>query len=169
MTTILAIASLLAAAPAATSTHAKPRSNLGFHSSRFVVAGRLNRGLASTAMRGEGFALEAAGHRYRVHPALIAAIAGVESSYGAAPCSSNPRNVWGLGSCLASWVPRFGSAREAAAFFARWFRSRFAGARTPYDLHGYCVTSSGADCPGWADKVAWNMRALGFGEGLDYR
>lgn len=157
--TLTLIAALVATYAASAATHhRKPH-----HSRGYLLAVQLNRALASTPMRGTGWALATEGRAAGVHPAFIAAVAGKESSYGAQPCRANRMNVWGLSSCRRGWaVPQFRTWRQAIRFFAHWFQSRFAYARTPYDVHGYCVTGSGADCPSWAADVAYRMRALGF-------
>lgn len=112
-------------------------------------------------MAGTGWALVTEGRRWNVHPAFIAAVAGLESSYGAHVCQAY--NGWGLGSCPQLWSPpTFRSWRDGIRFFAGWFHGRFGQARTPWDVHGYCVTASGADCPSWASSVAYRMRLLGF-------
>lgn len=157
---VIALLVLLCLAARAGSTPVK-------HSPRYQVAAQLNRGLAGTPMAGTGFALEAAGWRYRVHPAFVAAVAGVESTYGAAVCERF--NAWGLGSCGRAWrPPAFPSWKHAYDYFARFIRDRWPSALTPYDFHGYCVTPAGDDCPTWPGKVAANMRRLGFGETLRY-
>lgn len=143
----------------------KPRPKLQ-HSARFLVAQQLNIGLAGTPMRGLGFKLEAAGHRYGVHPAFIAAVAGLESSYGAEGCRDNRLNAYGLGSCRAScarwarsWVPCFNTWGQSIGFFARWFVSRWRPGTSVWTV-GYTF------CPPcgfrWGSKVAYNMRRLGF-------
>jgi hypothetical protein len=119
------------------------------------VVHALNRGLYDTPMANTGRELEAAGHKHHVHPALIAAIAGTESSFGAAGCSGNPKNAFGLSSCGAGWhVPYFETWAEAYTFMARFLTSRWPHARTAYDYHGYAACSS---C--WGNKVAYWMRA----------
>lgn len=131
------------------------------HSLGYLIAAQLNLGLRDTPMRGTGFALVGEGKRWNVHPAFIAAVAGVESSYGAAYCQRY--NGWGLGSCPQLWhPPTFRSWRDGISFFARWFRGRWPRSSSPYDVHGYCVDRYGNDCPTWPGKVAYNMRRLGF-------
>lgn len=160
MTATIAAAVLAGVPFAPHSTAATPKPK---HNPRYQVATQLNQQLGGTPMANTGFALEAAGWRYGIHPAFMAAVAGIESAWGRLACSTNRRNIWGLGSCGASWSPPyFPSARAAAFYYARFLRDRWPSARTPYDFHGYCVTPSGADCPTWASKVAWNMERLGF-------
>jgi hypothetical protein len=109
-------------------------------------------------MRGTGFALVTEAKQWNIHPALIAAIAGTESSYGAAACRNQPYNAYGLASCGTSWrVPYFASWRDSFRFMARFLATRWPGAHTPWDLRGYAACDS---C--WAAKVAWHMRRLGF-------
>lgn len=134
---------------------------------RASVALKLNRGLRGTPMRGLGFLLEREGRRAGVHPAFIAGVAGVESSYGAAMCL--PYNAWGISSCGNAWrAPTFGSWREGIRYAARFFKRQWPSARSPWDFHGYCVDRYGNDCPTWPGKVAANMRRLGFGATVSY-
>lgn len=148
LTALIALLTLTAAAEAK-----RPH-----HNHRFQVAAQLNRGLSGTPMANTGFALEAAGWRWHVHPALIAAIAGTESSFGAAACSGNPRNAFGLSSCGSGWsVPYFHSWRQAYQFMGRFLSSRWPSARTPWDYHGYAACSS---C--WGTHTAQWMNHLGF-------
>lgn len=126
---------------------------------------RLQRGLAGTPMAGTARELEAAGRRYRVHPAFIAAIAGTESSFGFAACHSNRFNAFGLSSCGAGWrVPNFQSWGEAYEFMGRFLSSRWPAARTTYDYHGYAANSDS-----WGRKCAYYMQArFGYGSGVRY-
>lgn len=126
---------------------------------------RLNRGLNGTPMEGTGKDLEQAGRRYHVHPAFIAAIAGTESSFGAAPCSSNRFNAYGLANCQGIWsVPAFRSWADSYLFMARFLSSRWPHARTTYDFHGYAACD---DC--WGRKTAEHMRArFGVGSSVVY-
>lgn len=135
------------------------------HSPRYQVAAQLNRGLAHTPMANTGFALEAAGHRHHVSPFFIAAIAGTESSFGAAACTGNPRNAFGLASCGTGWrVPYFPSWAAAYEFMGAFLTSRWPRARTTYDFHGYAACSS---C--WGAKTAEHMRArFGVGPTVTY-
>lgn len=142
--TLAALIALLLTADA----HAGKRSD---------VARQLNANLAGTPLAGKGWLLEAEGHRAGVHPAFIAAVAGLESAWGRLPCRANSKNLWGLGSCDRAWqVPHFATWRQAIRYFARFVRTRWPYARTPYDLHGYC------ECGSWGSRVAWNMDRLGF-------
>lgn len=139
---------VFALAPAA--AHAGDRSD---------VARKLNQGLAGTPMHGLGYVLEAEGRKQGVHPAFIAAAAGLESAWGRLACRGNPYNVWGLGSCDRAWrVPHFGSWRQAIRYYARFIRQRWPRAYKPYDLYGYCECGAVS----WGSRVAWNMRRLGF-------
>lgn len=120
------------------------------------VVSTLERGLAGTPMAGTGKLLEEQGRRYRISPYFMAAVAATESSLGRASCRNNPRNVWGLASCVNSWaVPYFDSWREAISFYARFLASRWPRHSTPYSFRGYAACS---DC--WARKVSYWMRAL---------
>ncbi len=131
---------------------------------RVAMWRRLDAGLDGTPMGGTGRDLEAAGRRYGIHPAFIAAIAGTESSFGAAPCASNRFNAYGLANCGSIWgVPAFRSWRDSYLFMGRFLSSRWPGARTPFDFHGYAACSS---C--WGSKTEWWMRAR-FGVGPEVR
>lgn len=116
---------------------------------------RLNSGLAGTPMAGTGRELEAAGRRHHVSPFFIAAIAGTESSFGAAACSGNPKNAYGLSSCTSGWrVPYFRSWAESYEFMSRFLTSRWPNATSTYSYSGYAACSS---C--WGAKNAYWMRA----------
>lgn len=111
---------IASAAPYTAQAKQKPK-----HSPRYLVVQQLEQQLAGTPMAGTGYALEAAGWRYKVHPAFIAAAAGLESAWGRLACSGNRWNLWGLGSCDRYWkVPHFRTAREAYDYYARFLRSR---------------------------------------------
>lgn len=119
---------------------------------------RLNRGLAGTPMAGTGRELEAAGRRYHIHPAFIAAIAGTESSFGAAMCGNY--NAYGLANCRGIWgVPTFRSWGDSYMFMAAFLTghtsvsSGWPKARTTYDYNGYAACSS---C--WGAKTEMYMR-----------
>jgi hypothetical protein len=129
-------------------------------SARGSMINRLNRGLDGTPMEGTGGELEQAGRRYGIHPAFIAAIAGTESSFGAAACRNNRYNAFGLSSCGSGWsVPWFRSWADAYDFMARFLTGRtnvtsgWPNARTTWDYHGYAACSR---C--WGDKTAYWMR-----------
>jgi hypothetical protein len=159
VTTIVLAVSLVFTSIAAAKRHVAHRG----HSHGYQLAVLLNRGLAHTPMRGTGFALVVEAKKQNINPALIAGIAGTESSYGAAACWSNRFNAFGLGSCSGSWVPAFGSWRDAYRYMAGFLRSHWPTARSPYDLHGYAACDS---C--WADHTAGHMRELGFGIGFSF-
>jgi hypothetical protein len=102
-----------------------------------------------------GYQLEAAARKYRVSPYLIAAIAGTESSFGAAACRNNRYNAFGLSSCGSGWhVPSFRSWQEAYVFMAKFLSDRWPHAKSTYDFHGYAACSS---C--WGAKTAYWMKA----------
>jgi hypothetical protein len=156
--TLTLIALLLATAAAArTPKHISPKRENLVHA--------LNRGLYDTPMANTGRELEAAGHKHHVHPALIAAIAGTESSFGAAACSGNPRNAFGLSSCGRGWhVPYFQTWAQAYTFMARFLSQRWPHARTAYDYAGYAACSS---C--WGAKTAsWMRSRFGVGPSVTY-
>lgn len=151
-----------------TAAQASPHPNR-ISAAREHVVHLLNDGLAGTPMAHTGRQLEAAGWKWHVHPAFIAGVAGIEAAWGRLACRDNRFNAFGLGSCGTAWSPpTFRSWAAAYDYMARFIHSRWPSARTPYDMHGYCVTSSGADCPDWPAKVAWNMERLGFGPSLRY-
>ena len=153
----LAIALTLIAPTAATA--AKPHAN-----PRVQTARTLNRALAATPMAGTGWKLEQTGHRWKIHPALIAAIAGTESSFGRVPCRNDRFNSYGLASCTNSWpVPRFRSWAHSFQFMGKFLSERWPRARTPFDYRGYAACS---DC--WGRKTAYWMKWLGFGSSVRY-
>lgn len=116
----------------------------------------LNRGLAGSPMSGTGESLERWGRYYRVSPYFMAAVAATESSLGAAACSNNHYNVWGLSSCGSGWyVPSFRSWDEAIHFYARFLTSHWPRHSTPYSFQGYAACSS---C--WGAKTSEWMRRL---------
>lgn len=155
----IALAYAASAASKPRPTHVSP--------ARERVVHMLNAGLAGTPMAGTGRQLEASGWKHHVHPAFMAGVAAIESSWGRAVCERF--NAWGLGSCGRAWhPPAFRSWAHAYDYYARFLRERWPRARTPYDFHGYCVTPSGADCPTWARDVTWNMDRLGFGPSITY-
>jgi hypothetical protein len=129
-----------------------------------AILRKLRRGLAGTPMAGTEAALEAAGRRWHIHPAFIAAIAGTESSFGAAACSGNPRNAYGLSSCTTGWaVPYFNSWAASYEFMGRFLTSRWPGATTPYSYRGYAACS---DC--WGRSVSGHMARFGVGNSVVY-
>lgn len=127
-------------------------------------------GLAGTPMSGSEGDLVRAAKRWHISPFFIAAIAGTESSFGAAACSSNRFNAFGLSSCGSGWrVPNFQSWYEAYDFMGRFLTgntsvtSGWPNARTTYDYHGYAACS---EC--WGRKTAQHM-ASRFGVGPEVR
>lgn len=124
------------------------------------MAQRVNRGLRGTPMAGLGFELEAAGWRFKVAPAFVAAIAGIESTFGAAKCGMNPFG----------WQPycAFSSYREAIWAVTGGLRRNYIdrGLGDPWSIgHIYCPPCGSR----WGDKAAWFMRArFGVGPGVIY-
>ena len=113
----------------------------------------LNRGLSGTPMEGLGRVLRDEGRRMNVSPYFIAAAAGTESSFGAAGCSGNPRNVWGLAACDGRWsVPYFNSWEEAIHYYAEFIANRWPSATSPYHFYGYAACDA---C--WGRKTAMWM------------
>lgn len=104
------------------------------------IVQRLNAGLRGTPMSGLGRTLRDIGRRYNVSPFFMAAAAGTESSFGAAGCGNNPKNVWGLAACDGRWhVPYFNTWEEAIGFYAQFIRSHWPNATSPYHLYGYAA------------------------------
>jgi len=133
-------------------------------SGRQAVVRLLHRGLAGTPMSGSEADLEAAARQYGVSPFFIAAIAGTESSFGAASCRGNPYNAFGLASCGSSWrVPYFPTWRSAYLFMGRFLTDRWPSATTTHHFYGYAACSS---C--WGEKTAYHMQAR-FGVGSSVR
>lgn len=126
---------------------------------------RLRAGLTGTHMAGSERALEAAGRRWHISPYFIAAIAGTESSFGAAGCSGNPKNAYGLSSCTTGWsVPYFSSWEASYEFMGKFLTSRWPSARTTFDYHGYAANSQK-----WGAKTAYWMKAkFGVGPSVSY-
>jgi hypothetical protein len=128
------------------------------------IVRRLNAGLAGTPMAGLGAILEAEGRRYGISPFFIAAAAGTESSFGAASCGNNPKNVWGLAACDGRWyVPYFNTWTEAIGFYARFLTSRWHGHSTPYSFTGYAACDA---C--WGRKTSQHMGRFGVGNSTRY-
>ena len=117
---------------------------------RSDVAKRLNHGLAGTPLAGYGWEFEAAGWRYNVSPFLVAAIAGTESSFGAAACGGN---AWGINSCATS----FGSFSEGLWYTTRLLR------RFYIDLGFDTIWKIGARYA--ACGACWARHTLGFMQG----
>lgn len=137
------------------------------HRTAHILAA-LRRGLTGTPMQGTERALEAAGRRWHISPAFIAAIAGTESSFGAAACRDKDDNLtfnaYGLASCGTSWhVPSFATWAASYQFMGRFLTSRWPHARTTYDYHGYAACAS---C--WGRKTAEHMRRFGAGPTVVY-
>ena len=126
---------------------------------------RLRAGLTGTHMAGSERALEAAGRHWGISPYFIAAIAGTESSFGAASCAGAPFNAYGLASCGSSWhVPSFSSWGDSYEFMGEFLTSRWPHATTTYSYSGYASCSS---C--WGAKTAYWMKAkFGMGPSVSY-
>jgi hypothetical protein len=128
------------------------------------VVRRLDAGLAGTPMAGLGAILEAEGRRYGISPYFMAAAAGTESSFGAAGCSNNPTNVWGLAACDGRWhVPYFPTWESAVGFYARFLASRWRGHSSPYSFTGYAACDV---C--WGRKTSEHMGRFGAGTSTRY-
>lgn len=145
----------LAAIPAETAAAAAPPK----HSPRFLNARRLNAGLAGTPLAGYGFDFEAAGWRYNVNPFFVAAIAGTESSFGAAACGGN---AWGIASCGMTF-PTF---HEGLWYTTKLLREHYLGkglltlvaVGTKYAACGTC----------WAASTERHMRRFSAAPPLTY-
>jgi len=113
------------------------------HSHRYQVAARLARGLRGTPLAGYGFAFEAEGHRWNVNPAMVAAIAGTESSFGAQACGVN---YFGWNSCnsAAPWS----TVRASITYVTRDLRQRYMNRWGKRDVYSIGLTYCGAGC-GW--------------------
>lgn len=133
------------------------------------VVQTLDRGLYGTPMAWTGRELEAAGWKWHVSPYFIAAIAGTESSFGAAHCTQSRYWIFGLGSCGRSWTPPYWQSwRGAYDYFARflWDRWISRGARSATSIGYTFCPPCGAR---WGAKVEEHMRALfGVGSGVRY-
>lgn len=123
-------------------------------------------------MRNTGKVLDNQGRKYGISPFFIAAVAGKESSYGAAACRNNPKNVWGLGQCGRVWrVPYFETWTEAINFFVRFITgntnitSGWPNATTPYQFYQYC---SGCEQE-WGAGVSRHMYELGVTPRVKYK
>lgn len=117
------------------------------------IISRLNRGLRGTPMEGLGRVLRDVGRAEDVSPFFMAAVAGTESSFGAAGCSNNPRNVWGLANCDGRWyVPYFNTWDEAIRFYADFLSDRWPSATSPFHFSGYAACDA---C--WGRKTAYWM------------
>lgn len=120
------------------------------HSHRYEIAHRLSVGLKGTPLERYAFVLEAEGRKYNVNPFFIAAISGVESSFGAAACGGN---AWGIGSCSMSFATFADGARYTTRLLRTGYLNR--GLTDVWSIgRVYCPPCGN----GWGDKVAWFMR-----------
>lgn len=148
---------------------AKPRQHI--NPKREAVVRSLDRGLAGTPMAGTGRSLEASGWKWGRSPFFIAAIAESESSLGAAACSNDRFNAFGLSSCHSGWaVPQFRSWAHVYDFMGRYLTGHtsithgWPHARTTYDFSGYAACSS---C--WGASTERHMRKrFGVGNSVLY-
>ncbi len=119
---------------------------------------KINRYLQSTPMRGTGKIIVHQAKKYDLNPTFVAAVAGKESSFGAASCSRNPKNVWGLGACGRAWnPPYFKSWVSAVNYFVRFIDQRWPSASSPFQFYGYC---QGCESE-WGRSVAQHMQNMG--------
>jgi len=118
---------------------------------------KINRYLQSTPMRGTGKIIVNQSRKYKINPTFVVAVAGKESSFGAASCSSNPKNVWGLGACNRAWrTPEFKSWIQAINYFVRFIDGRWPSANNPFEFYGYC---QGCEYE-WGSAVSTHMRNI---------
>jgi len=109
-------------------------------------------------MEGTGKIIVNQSEKYDINPYFVVAVAGKESSLGAAACSNNRKNVWGLGACGRVWsVPRFKNWIQAINYFVRFIDRLWPNAQTPFQFYGYC---NGCETE-WGNDVAGHMRNLG--------
>lgn len=131
---------------------------------RAEVARKLDRGLARTPLRGLGALLEQVGWQEHVNPGVMAAAAGTESSFGAAGCADNPKNIWGLASCGSGWhVPYFRTWGDAFLFYARFLKHQWPNAVDVYGLHGYSANDTA-----WGNRTTHFAAMLGFSNRMCY-
>lgn len=109
-------------------------------------------GLKGTPLARYAFVLEAEGKKQNVNPFMIAAIAGVESSFGAAACGGN---AWGIGSCSGSY--HFESFASGIRFATAMLRKEYL-AKGLTDIWSigrvYCPPCGNR----WGQHVDWFMR-----------
>jgi hypothetical protein len=142
----------------ARAAYAEWNSSIGVH------VRRLNRGLAGTPLAGLGHVFEQAGRRYGISPYFMAAASGTESSFGAAGCGNNPKNIWGLANCTGIWhVPYFETWDEAIGFYAKFLADRWPSATSPYHYYGYAACDA---C--WGRKTSLHMQRFGGGTSTRY-
>lgn len=119
---------------------------------------KINRYLQSTPMRGTGKIIVNQASKYGLNPTFVAAVAGKESSFGAASCTQNPKNVWGLGACGRAWTPPYFRSWVAAInYFVRFIDQRWPSASSPFQFYGYC---QGCESE-WGSAVAQHMQNMG--------
>lgn len=148
-----------------TAQAAKPKHNHYFSNALKIKVGL--RYFGSIPMKNTHWALEAAGRRYNVNPALIVGIAAKETQLGRTSCLRY--EAWGLGACGRAWTPpSFNSWRESIFYFARFLRTRFLnrGINTVEGIlsAGYCV----GGCGSWASDVYRWMGPLHLGFQVTY-
>lgn len=145
-TTVLA-AALASAAFAAPGKHHRPHGD----PHRATIA-QINAGLAGTPLAGYGQVIDRAAARWNVSPFLIASIAGVESSFGAAACGGN---AWGISSCRGVSLTSF---TAGAWYVAQLLRTGYIG-RGLMDVWSigrvYCPPCGSS----WGTNVAFFLRS----------
>lgn len=140
-----------------------------------AVVSNLNAQLRGTPMQGTGVDLEYAGRKWNVHPAFIAAVAGVESSYGRLACRNDRHNAYGLASCRGYYwsgcrafgVPlrTFASWRDSYLYFARFIAHCWPGVNSPTTIgYSYCPPCG----PRWGASVSWHMQRFGYAPRVRY-
>lgn len=140
----------------------QPEKTKPKHNHRYQVAQTLKRGLAGTPLENQYWLLEAQGHKFGVNPYLVAAIAGTESSFGAARC--NGYNAWGVGSC-ASWAS-FATWRDAILYENKLLALDYLGPGATLVTVGTKYAACGT-C--WANATRYHMHRFGAsGDWLHY-
>jgi hypothetical protein len=145
---IISAAFVLLAAPAAAGVLESSAATQS-HSYRFHVALKLKEGLRGTPLARHAFKLEAEGWRWNINPFFVAAVAGTESSFGAAACGGN---AWGLGNCGIA----FTSLADGIGYATKLLRTSYLddGLRTLEHVGGrYAACGS---C--WAERTEFFMR-----------
>jgi len=109
-------------------------------------------------MKGTGKIIVNQSRKYGINPYFVVAVAAKESTLGSESCSSNPRNVWGLGACGRAWnPPYFQTWTQAVNYFIRFIERLWPRAETPYEFYGYC---NGCESE-WGSAVSDHMRSIG--------
>lgn len=124
------------------------------------VGQRIDRGLVGTPMRGLGPVVERHARRVNVNPALVAAIAGPESTFGRYNRGSFNAFGWGPGIDFASWSDAFSTVSRGLRrmYLDRWH------ARNVFDIGRYYCPG----CSSWPYRVVGAMGRFHLGTGIHY-